>query len=95
MSQEYMPLRKEFGIFLFGWTGAITITVAMYYAVHSYQSVWDIASDWAIGMLIGIGAFAAFCVICMGLLTITEIVNDIRSIFRKMVKSIRQFISSW
>ena len=81
MSKEYLPLHKEFGIFLFGWTGAITTTVLSYYAVHSYQSVWDIAHDWIIGMAIGIGSFAAACVMYAALVTITEMVSDIRRFF--------------
>ena len=82
MSEEYLPLHKEFGIFLFGWTGAITITVLSYYAVHSYQPVWNIASDWISGMAIGVSSFAAACVMYAALVTITEIVSDIRRIFR-------------
>ena len=82
MSEEYLPLHKEFGIFLFGWTGAVTITVLSYYAVHSYSSGWDIAHDWITGMLMGIGALAAFWVVYKILMeVVVPIIESIRRVF--------------
>lgn len=80
MSQESLPLHKEFGIFLFGWTGAVTIVVALFYASPPpYHRLPDnlimaIAYDWAIGMLMGVCALVA---IWAGVKIIEEVIAPI------------------
>ena len=88
MSEEYLPLHKEFGIFLVGWTGAVTITVLAYYIIGS--PVWNpeptlinIARDWISFMLMGIvSVFGAGCVVYMALVALNPVVDDIRKLFR-------------
>ena len=84
MSKAYLPLHKEFGIFLVGWTGAITITVAMYYAVHPAK-LFAIASDWLTGMAMGIGALAVFWVVYKILVeVVAPIIESIRHLIRRV-----------
>ena len=39
MSKEYLPLHKEFGIFCFGWFGAITIIFLAKFAVSDMELI--------------------------------------------------------
>ena len=81
-------LREEFGIFLLGWTGAVTITMALHYTGYpSDQSSIDLIQElgyiWAGWMLSGIAALA---IGWAGIMTIVEVVNP-------MVDRVRRFMS--
>lgn len=39
MAKEYLPLHKEFGIFCFGWFGAITIVLLAKFAVSNMEFI--------------------------------------------------------
>ena len=98
MANEYLPIHKEFGIFMVGWTGAVTIVVASYYIVGNpieqpRPSLTNIVHDWATGMAVGVTSFAAACVMYAALVTITEMVNDLRGLRRKVMKSVREFVT--
>lgn len=83
-------LREEFGIFLIGWTGAVTITMVLHYTGHpSDQSGLDLIQElayiWIEWVLSG---SIALVFAWAGFTTIIEVVNP-------MVDRVRQFMSFW
>ena len=89
MGDEYLPLHKEFGIFMVGWTGAVTVVVAIYYVSSSpvwqpQPSLVNITYDWITGMMIGIGGFWQ-----------GWIIGRIYMARDSMVELVKRFILSW